>query len=146
MNEFTVFDPLTLENIHGGEFMGAAESALQKLQAELLAFASTYRHEADGAKARLTMEVTLAVEEAESSAFSLKAVIKTTTPQTPAMISLAMPYSSSDGSGVAIHVKRPAARATDQARLFQHETPPGRAVAEHVDQETGEVTTAGAGG
>ena len=129
------FDPLTLANVHGGEFLQQAETALQKLQADLLEFMARYGDEADGAKGKLTMELSLAIDEAASCTMSVKAAVKVSSPQSPSMTMLALPYSRADGT-LAVHVKRPKPRRSDEAKLFPTERPPA---AETVDEHTGEV-------
>ena len=125
--------PLTLGRIDEGRFAVQTDEDLHDLQTALLAYAANYGPESRKAKAKLTIEITIAVEDPAEGLCSIKATAKKTTPQRPATVSMATTDEDDDGQpGLFV---RPAGSDTSPPRQTKLATDDGRT----IDTETGEV-------
>lgn len=90
-------EPLTLGLIDEGRFIQAANEDLLAMQEKLLDYVTLHKDDAKGAKAKLIIEVTLAVESPKDEMFSIKALTKTSLPNRPANVTLAVADEDTDG-------------------------------------------------
>jgi hypothetical protein len=125
--------PLELELIEEGGFLQRANADLMDVQKALLDFKREHKDAAKGAKATLTIQVTLICENPKEDLFSIKAQTKRTVPARPATVSLAVADEAQDGTPT-LFVRR---SGSDDAPPAQGKlcTDDGR----KVDQETGEA-------
>lgn len=100
------FIALNLDLIEEGDFMAEANIQLGKLQEQLIAYRDKHQMESKGAKGKLTMEITVKIEDPKDELFSIKSSIKKALPARPSYTSLAMANKTQDG----------------QARLFVRES------------------------
>jgi len=91
------FSPLKLELIDEGRFMGQAEEDLSDLQAQLAHYCEEHGEKAKGAKAKLTIEVSLVSENPEQDLFSIKAVVKKQLPGRPPSVTAAIGSDDQEG-------------------------------------------------
>lgn len=127
------FTPLTMDLIDEGDFQKQVQTDLRNLQAAMVNYAKKHRDRAEGSKGKLMIEITLVCDVPGDLAFSVKALTKTTVPNSPASFSVAMGESDDD----------------DQPALFvrgsgSSKSPPQQGVlttqdGRKVDAETGEV-------
>ena len=100
--------PLTLELINEGDFLREAQHALGKIQETLIHHAAEYRGDAKGAKAVLTIKVTLKNESTggrpDERAFSIKGETSASVPGPPATVTLAK--HADDEEGPRLFVRR----------------------------------------
>lgn len=78
-----IFVPLELGLVDKGEFLEQANTELLNLQGEMIKYVSKHKDKSEGAKAKLTLELTLSVEDPGSRAFGIKSQIKYTKPASP---------------------------------------------------------------
>jgi len=124
------FTPLTVELISEGRFLDQANADLAELQEQLMAFRDEHQDRAKGAKATLTITVTLACEKPDDELFSVKAQTKRTLPARPADVTAAMGAANDDGqprlfvrrSGSTRETPRQTRLATDDGRTVDTET------------------------
>jgi hypothetical protein len=130
-------EPLQLALVDEGRFLSEANTELMALQRRLMAYVAEHGDAADGAKAKLTLEVTLCVENPSQGFFSIKAVAKSTVPARPASVSMAV-ANARLGDEPALYV-RPSGSDEQTPRQTKLCTADGRA----IDPATGEVMPAG---
>jgi|GEM_PF-2527620 len=130
------YEELKLPLIDEGRFMDQADQDLAELQRSLLGFARRHGQYASGAKAKLTIEITLACEDPDQSLFSIKAQTKLAHPTRPASTSMALAAESEDGDGECLFVK-PSGSNAQTPRQQQLTTDDGRP----IDPATGEIKT-----
>ena len=92
------YEPLQIGLIDEGRFIQQTDADLGEIQKQLLAFCSEYAEKSVGAKAKLTIEVTVACEDANDGLFSLKSQTKMAFPARPASTTMAIPETNDDGS------------------------------------------------
>lgn len=122
---------LTLGMIDEGLFIGQADVDLSVLQQRLLEHVAEYGEQAEKAKAKLTIELTLSVESVKDSLFAVVAKSKMAVPARPASTSLAISDVTEDGEA-SLFVRRSGSSA-DTPRQGKLCTADGRT----IDQETG---------
>ena len=124
---------LTLRLIGDGLFLPRCDEELRRIQAELRRYFDEHGERAKGAKARLTIKVTLAIE-AKTGAPSIKAEYDCTLPAAPADMSMAA--WGSDEHGPCLKV---------QASGSYHDVPGQRRFTtidgRRVDPQTGELAS-----
>ena len=124
------YTPLTLELINEGRFLADTHADLADLQERLLAFHDHYGDAAKGAKAKLTIEITLACESPGDNLFSVKAAAKKAAPNRPASTTIAVSDETEDGqprlfvrrSGSDASTPRQGKLATDDGRTIDVDT------------------------
>ena len=121
---------LKLANLDDQQFLPAVEEKFRFVQESLARYAQKHGPKAIGAKAVLTVKVTLAVEKSEDP--SIKAEIEAKIPADPAHRSMA--EFGSDEHGLCVKVQRAGSYDGEprQGRMFTHD---GR----RIDQQTGEI-------
>jgi hypothetical protein len=132
-------EPLTLGLIAEGRFLQAANEDLLDMQAKLLEYTTVHGDEAKGAKARLIIEITLAVEAPKDEMFSIRAVTKTALPSRPASVTLAVADETRDGAPCL------AVRRSGSDELTPRQGKLATADGRVIDQESGKATAAGNG-
>ncbi len=126
------FVPLTLALVSEGDFLVEADTELATAQQGLLAFVRQHGERAAGAKAKVTLEITLVCDNPKAEAFSIKAQAKRTLPARPAVVSSAI---GADDEGVpALFVRR---SGSDEGDPLQGKLATRNGVT--VNTETGEV-------
>jgi len=129
----TKFTPLELSLIDEGRFMAQANNDLLDLERRLVRFMDTYGEKAKGAKAKMTIEISLAVEDPGDELVSVKAQIKKSIPASPASATLAM-VAEDDKQQRCLFVRRSGSSAVEPAQQVLS-TDDGQA----IDQKTGKV-------
>ena len=127
------YAPLELALIEEGQFIDRINSDLSHIQQDLLSFVEEHADRAKGAKAVLTIQITLACENPTDGGYSIKALTKKTVPNRPASVSLCFGDEKDDGtpslfvrkSGSDESIPQQGKLATDAGKT--------------IDQETGEV-------
>jgi hypothetical protein len=128
------FVPLELGLINEGVFVQDINEELKDLQTKLAIFHRQYGEAAEKATAKLTVEIALRVESAESDgAFSIKTGIKSSLPKRPATVSIAIGGVGEDHK-LALFV-RSSGSDEQHPRQLKLATQDGRI----IDQETGRV-------
>jgi hypothetical protein len=127
------FKPLSLEGIDEGRFLAQVEGDLRKAQASLVEFVKKHGPESKGAKAKLTVEITLGCVNPTDMLFGIKASTKTAVPNRPPSVSLALSDEDDDGTPALFARSSGTSRAIPQQGVLTTED--GRV----VDQKTGEV-------
>ena len=101
----TAFVPLSVMLIDEGEFLGDLDLELQDLQEAVAKFRRVYGEKAKGAKAKLTIDIEIAIEDVDDDAYSVKTSMKATHPKRPASVSIAMGGETDDGK-LALFVRK----------------------------------------
>jgi hypothetical protein len=128
--------PLNLGLIDEGRFILLADRDLARLQETLLAYAAEHGAAADGAKAKLAIEITLAVDNADQGVYTVKGTTKVSIPARPASVTLAIGEESSEGPRLFVNRSGSSAASPAQGKFA---TDDGRT----IDPETGEVLPVG---
>lgn len=128
----TKFTPLELNLIDEGRFMAQANNDLLDMERRLVRFMDTYGEKAKGAKAKMTIEISLAVEDPGDELVSVKAQIKKSIPASPASATLAM-VAEDDKQQRCLFVRRSGSSATKPAQSVLS-TEDGKT----IDPDTGE--------
>jgi len=113
--------------------MAQANNDLLDLERRLVRFMDTYGEKAKGAKAKMTIEISLAVEDPGDELVSVKAQIKKSIPASPASATLAM-VAEDDKQQRCLFVRRSGSSAVEPAQQVLS-TDDGQA----IDQKTGKV-------
>jgi hypothetical protein len=90
--------PIALGLIDEGRLVANANADLTDMQARLLRYVETYGEEAAKAKAKLTIEIILCVENPKEETVSIKAVTKVALPGRPATATMAFANTKDDGT------------------------------------------------
>lgn len=93
----TKFVPLSARLIDEGTFLDDLDAELGDLQEAVAKFRRMYGSSSKGAKAKLTVEIELKVEDTDDDAYSVKTSMKATHPKRPASVSIAMGGETDDG-------------------------------------------------
>jgi len=133
----TKFVPLNSRLIDEGEFLGDVDQELRELQVAISKFRRLYGEKAKDAKAKLTIEIEVKIEDCDEDAYSIKTTMKATHPKRPASVSIAMGGETEDGE-LALFVRTAGSDKTTprQGKMF---TQSGRT----IDPITGEVVDEG---
>jgi hypothetical protein len=126
------FREATLALIDEGELLAEAEEQFASLQRRMAGYARLWRDAARGAKATLTLKLTVKVEDPTEGMFSVRGETVARVPSRPAHVTSAI--SAAGEGGEEVLMCRASGTANDnpcQRRLF---TQDGRA----IDQESGE--------
>lgn len=94
----TTFVPLSASLIDEGEFIENLDKELAALQKTLAAYVKEHGDKADKAVAKLSIEISLKVQNVEGEAYSITTAMKTTVPKRPSTVSLAIGGIDDDGS------------------------------------------------
>ncbi len=122
--------PLKLANIDDQKFLPAAEEKFREVQEKLARYVHTHEKDAIGAKAVLTVKVTLLVEKTKDP--SIRAEIETKLPADPPRLTMA--EFGCDEHGPCVQVQK-AGSFSDPPRQKRMFTPEGRL----IDPSTGEI-------
>lgn len=133
------YAPLELGLIDEGRFVQQANTDLLDMQRRLLDFVKQHGPDAEKAKAKLTIEVTLVCESPEYEMFSIKAQTKMSLPARPANVTAAIADEDDDGKA-SLFVRR-----SGSDDVTPRQTKLCTKAGETIDTETGEVMTTGAG-
>lgn len=125
---------LGLALIDEGRFLVDADEDLSRLQQSLMEYRRTHGEKSKGAKAKLTIEVTLAIDEPADELFSIKAMCKQTLPARPASTSLAIADVDAESGLEGLFVK-PSGSEPATPRQGSLATADGRG----IDPETGKA-------
>jgi hypothetical protein len=93
----TKFVPLTCDLIDEGEFLTDLNQELAEIQQAISAFRKQYGEKAKDAKAKLTIDIEVKVENVDENFYSVKTTMKATHPKRPASVSIAMGGADDDG-------------------------------------------------
>jgi len=137
------YKPLNLGLLEEGQFFDNADEVFRSLQIALRNHFDSYSGEMEKGVAKLKLEIDLAWEKKRSmqdGVWSVKVVTKTTHPQLPASIALALPLDDDDGipalfvqkSGGRPETPRQSRLCTDSGKKIDLET--GEIVEEFVDE------------
>lgn len=129
----TQFVPLNAGLIDEGQFLQDLNLELKELQESICKFRRQYGEKAKGAKAKLTVEIGIEIEDVDDDAYSVKTTMKATHPKRPASLSIAMGGSDDDGK-MALFVRR-SGSDDEHPRQMKLATRDGRI----VDPETGRI-------
>ena len=123
------FTPLNLALIEEGEFVQQADADLLDLQRQLVAYAAAHGRAAAKARAKLTIEITLGIEDATEGLYSVAAKIRAAMPARPAAVSLAMAAAPADGAADCLFVRRTGSSEAPptQAKLWTRDGRPADA-------------------
>lgn len=130
MNNVNGLVPLKIANIDDQKFLPAVEEKFREVQEKLTRYVQTHQTKAIGAKAVLTVKVTLAVEKTCDP--SVRAEVETKMPADPPALTFA--EFGSDEHGPCIKVQR-AGSFSDTPRQKRMFTDDGRM----IDPNTGEI-------
>ena len=116
----TTFVPLSSELIDEGEFIENLDKELAALQKTLASYVKEHGAKAEKAVAKLSIEISIKVQNTESEAYSITTAMKTTIPKRPATVSLAIGGIADDGSAT-LFVRRDGSDETrpEQGKLFK---------------------------
>ena len=116
----TTFVPLNASLIDEGEFVQNLDKELAALQKTLAAYVKEHGDKADKAVAKLSVEISLKVQNVEGEAYSITTAMKTTIPKRPATVSLAIGGIDDDGSAT-LFVRQDGSDETrpEQGKLFK---------------------------
>ena len=92
-----VYHPLTLDKIEEGQFLQKANEDLQELQRTMLAYLGEHGEQALKAKGKLTLEISIVIENAKECMFSIKTTPKMSLPARPPGTSMAIATITQDG-------------------------------------------------
>lgn len=126
--------PLELGLIDEGRFIIDANEDLSQLQQDLMAYRRLHGDDSKGAKAKLTVEVTICIDDPKNELFSIKAVSKRTLPARPAATSLAI-VDIDEASGQECLTVKPSGSDATSPRQGKLATDDGWG----IDQDTGKA-------
>jgi hypothetical protein len=130
----TQFVPLTPELIDEGLFLEDMSQELAALQEQLATFKKQYGEKSEKAVAKLTIEISLKIENIEDEgAYSVKTTMKATAPKRPASVSIAI-GGRDDDNKMALFVRKSGSDESSPKQL-KLATRNGKI----VNQDTGEV-------
>ena len=129
----TTMRPLGLQLIEEGLFLQQADADLRGLERELVAFRREHGKLAVGAKAKLTVEITLTCAKEDDNAYYIKALTKKAMPARPANVTVGI-AGETDEDGDCLFV-RASGSTPDSPKQAALATQDGRT----IDPETGEV-------
>lgn len=126
----TKFVPLTADLIDEGQFLSDLDQELAEVQQAISVFRKTYGEKAKDAKAKLTIEIEVKVENVDENFYSVKTTMKATPPKRPASVSIAMGGDDDNGkpslfvrqSGSDDEHPKQLKLATRNGRVVDHET------------------------
>jgi hypothetical protein len=128
------FKALTLGLVEEGRFEAEIDVAMAHLQAELIRFVQQHGPEkAKGAKAKLTVGITMQFEGPNKEDFSVKGTLQQSVPSRPAVVTRAM--ADLDDEGLPVFFVRASGSTADSPTQGVLTTDDGRV----VDTATGEV-------
>jgi len=132
------FRPLAINLVNEGELVKRIDSELLKIQEYLTDYAQQHKDAAVGAKAKLTVELVVAIGDKEGKSVHAKANCKLTLPSAPALVSLAMGIRNRKGQGRFFVRTSGSDESTPRQRKLCTQS------GERIDLETGEVIKADA--
>ncbi len=127
----TKFVPLTADLIDEGQFLNDLDQELAEVQQAISVFRKAYGEKAKDAKAKLTIEIEVKVENVDENFYSIKTTMKATHPKRPASVSIAMGGADDDGK-MALFVRQ-SGSDDEHPKQLKLATRNGRV----VDPETG---------
>jgi hypothetical protein len=127
------FTPVSMDLIDEGRFAQQVQDDFRNLQAEMVRYADEHGELAYKSKGKLVIEINVQCDSPKDKAFTIKALTKTTVPNSPASVSVAMGEQDDDDKPALFVRAAGSSKAPPKQGILT--TQDGK----RVDTDTGEV-------